>query len=336
MLLPLARLLRNNGAMKRTAQGHAMNSTSTQHTRGRFGAPVVFLSCLAATSVGTACSKKDAGSQPTSSSAEASAKPKVAPAASSYAGPTGTVRGRIIATGDPPPATPLTETPKCEHAKAFYGSHFRVSADHGLADAVVGVTEYEGRLPQPIQPVPAVIRNCAFDRRTYTLSKLQDIELLNRDGDAYLPHLEGARAPSLNVAVPGNKILLHTRGPGHYLLLDDMKHPWMYADVYVFAYTTHTVTDADGQYTIAGIPAGHAKLSVVHPSIGRTIDKQIDIKAGETLTVDIEMPYDLKTDLRPAPPGAASGPASSAKSAAPRSSAVPAPKASGKAPPVPH
>jgi hypothetical protein len=308
-----------------------MNDQSLQHTRGRFGAPVVFLSCLCATFVGTACSKKDAGSQATgpaaSAARSASATPTVAPAAS-YTGPTGTVRGRIIATGDPPPVTPLPETPKCEHAKVFYGTHFRVSAEHGLGDAIVGVTEYTGRLPQPTSPQPVTIRNCAFDRRTYTLSKLQDLELLNRDGETYLPHLEGARAASLNVAVPGNKILLHTRGPGHYLLLDDMKHPWLYADVYVFAYPTHTVTNTDGEYVIGGIPVGKSKLSVVHPAIGRTIDKEIDIKAGETLTLDVEMPYDLKTDLRPAPPGSASARGSaSVKAPAPP---VPSSAASGK------
>jgi hypothetical protein len=301
-----------------------MNDRSLQHTRGRFGAPVVFLSCLFATFVGTACSKKDAGSQGTGPAAGASGVASAVPPAASYTGPVGTVRGRIIATGDPPPVVVLDETPKCDHAKAFYGTHFRVSPDHGLGDAIVGVTEYSGRLPPATGARPAMIRNCSFDRRTYTLSKLEDLELTNRDPEAYLPHLQGSRAPSLNVAVPGNKILIHTRGPGHYLLLDDMKHPWMYADVYVFAYATHTVTDTDGTYQITGIPTGKSKLSVVHPAIGRTIDKEIDIKAGETLTVDIEMPYDLKTDLRPAPPGSVRGAASASASASALASGAPA------------
>ena len=43
---------------------------------------------------------------------------------------------------------------------------------------------------------------------------------------------------------------------------------------------------------IEGIPAGKSKLSVVHPSFGRTVEQAIEIKDGETLTVEPTNAFD--------------------------------------------
>ena len=284
--------------------------------RAKAGAPVVFLGCLIATLVGasTGCGKKTSSSDPASASASTSGK-LPAPRASvsappPYTGPVGKLEGRIILKGDAPPDVPFQGTPgpKCKKAAELSAKLFRVSADGGLADAIVGVTEYEGSPPLPITPVVIQIQDCVYHQRTYTATKSQDFEVYNRDPESFLPHLNGAKSPSLNVAVPGTRTPLHPRGPGRYLLTDDLKHEWMHADVFVFAYRTHTVSKADGRFVIEGIPAGKSKLSVVHPSFGRTVEQAIEIKDGETLTVDLEMPFDKKKDYHP--PGAASASAS--------------------------
>jgi hypothetical protein len=106
--------------------------------------------------------------------------------------------------------------------------------------------------------------------------------------------------------VPGQRSQIHTRGIGRYILTDDLKHEWMHADVFVFAYATHTVTKPDGTYRIEGIPIGKSKLSVVHPSFGRTVEQRIELSAGQTLKVDLDMPFDAKKDVTLPPPASAS------------------------------
>lgn len=304
---------------------------NSQQNRGRHvhsGAPVVLLGWLIATLVGTStgCGKKTPSAD-TSASASASGKQPLPRASSSgppaYTGPVGRLEGRVVLKGDPPPDVPFVGKPgpKCPKAAELSAKLFRVGADGGLADAIVGVTEYAGSPALPINPVVIQIQDCVFHQRTYTGTKTQDFEVYNRDPESYLPHLNGSKAPALNVAVPGTRTPLHPRGPGRYVLSDDLKHEWMHADVFVFAYRTHTVSKPDGRFVIEGIPTGKSKLSVVHPSFGRTVEQAIEIKEGETLTVELEMPFDKTKDYHP--PAAASASASASGSAKPR---PPAPK----------
>lgn len=313
-----------------------MRSSQNRGHLLRGGAPVVFFGWLTATFVGTSAgcgSKPPPAGTVSSASASASTKPPPPPRASAsappaYSGPVGRVEGRVVLKGDPPPDVPFKGTPRanCPKARELSAKLFRVDANGGLLDAIVGVTEYAGAPALPTEPVVIQVKDCVFVQRTYVAAKTQDFEVFNRDPESYLPHLEGARAPSLNVAVPGTRTPLHTRGPGRYTLIDDLKHEWMRADVFVFAYRTHAVTRAEGRFVIEGIPVGKSKLSVVHPSIGRTVDKAIEIKEGETLTVDVEMPFDKTKDVRPA------GSASAASSGSASASA----SAKGKPPPAPQ
>lgn len=306
-----------------------MRSSQNRGHLFRGGAPVVVFGWLTATLVGTSagCGDKTppAGTN-ASASASTSAK-RVAPRASvsaapAYSGPVGRLEGRVVLKGDEPPDVPFRGKPgaNCPKARELSAKLFRVE-EGGLLDAVVGVTEYDGSPPLPNEPVVIQVKDCVFLQRTYIASKTQDFEVYNRDPESYLPHLDGSRAPSLNVAVPGTRTPLHTRGPGRYILMDDLKHEWMHADVFVFAYRTHAVTRAQGRFVIEGIPTGKSKLSVVHPSFGRTVEKAIEIKEGETLTVEVEMPFDKSKDYRPA--GAASASASASGSAKGKPAVVP-------------
>ena len=69
-------------------------------------------------------------------------------------------------------------------------------------------------------------------------------------------------------------------------------------------YSTHAVTGLDGRYRISGIPAGKVKVSVYLPSIDNemhpdtasspaSLDREVEIKDGETTQLDIEFPYKL-------------------------------------------
>jgi hypothetical protein len=222
-----------------------------------------------------------------------------------YAGPKGNVEGVVRVTGDAPPKRDITIPFDCGEAYATYGKLFREGNDRTLADAMVAVTGYEGYIPAASDVYPVSIHGCAYDRRTLVLTYGQRIEVKNRDlKQSFLPVLEGSRSPAQLIAMPkGDPVKLYPLEVGHYALREGMKGTWMYADVFVVQYSTHAVTGLDGRYRISGIPAGKMKLSVylpsidaeLHPEAGATkessIERDVEIKDGETTQLDIDFPY---------------------------------------------
>ena len=117
----------------------------------------------------------------------------------------------------------------------------------------------------------------------------------------------------------GDAVKLYPLEVGHYALREGMKGTaWMYADVLVLQYSTHAVTGLDGRYRISGIPAGKVKLSVYVPSIDNELhpdrreslelDREVEIKDGETTKLDIEFPYKVPKAAPPKPKPASTVP----------------------------
>lgn len=214
--------------------------------------------------------------------------------AAPYAGPVGAVEGVVRVTGDAAPELPEQRVRfGCSEAMSMYRKLFRAAPDGALADTIVGATEYRGYVPAKSDAVEVKIKGCAFDRRAVTMTFGQRLEVRNLDErESYVPHLDGSRNPALMVAIPkGDAVRMYPARLGHFMLVDDMKHDWMETEVFVFRFATHAVTGVDGKYRIEGLPVGPLKVSARHPAIVKTIDKQIEIKAGETARVDFEIAY---------------------------------------------
>lgn len=229
-----------------------------------------------------------------------------------YSGPTGTLKGTIHVTGDAPPSVPgLKIKSNCSEATATYGKLFRVGLEKALADVLVAVTGYEGIVPASSDTVKMTIHGCALAKRTLAITYGQRLELSNLDPlEAFMPYLDGAPTESILVAVPGGPpVKLYPQQPGHYLIRDQLPNPFLTADVFVLAYSTHDVTGLDGQYEIKNVPVGQVKVNAFLPALSRkpAEEKAFEIKAGEN-KLDFTIKFDLKADA----PGAAAGSASPA------------------------
>jgi hypothetical protein len=218
-----------------------------------------------------------------------------------YAGPTGSVSGVISASGDAPPATPehLAKIKgACPEAREAYSHVFREGMMRSLADVLVAVTNYSGYVPakEPAKVVAA--RGCAFSSRTIAITFGQAIDVVSKDSEAYVPNLLGSQMKAQLLALPGGAAsTLYPPAPGHYLLTDDIK-VFMLADVFVLNYSTHDVTGLDGRYEIKGIPVGKARISALLPGTGAVVEKDIEIKANESLNLPLTLKFDAKA---PAP-----------------------------------
>jgi hypothetical protein len=228
-----------------------------------------------------------------------------------YAGPTGTVRGRVRIEGDPPPDTGLKFPPNCKDAAATYGKLFRVGLENALADAMVAVTGYSGYVPAPGPAAKATIHGCAVNRRTVVMTFGQRLEVANLDKlDSYIPFLDGAPTRAGMVAVPGGEaVKLYPAEAGHYMIRDTMPSG-LVADVFALKYATHDVTDLDGRYEIKGVPVGKVHVDVFLPVLNKSQGQALDVKEGDN-TVDFTLKFDAAKDL-PKPAASAS-----AKPAAP-------------------
>lgn len=258
----------------------------------------------------------------TASASSAAAKP--AAPENACKGPTGTVKGVIRIVGDEPPSTPFTYPKGCEAAAGTYGKLFRRGQDGQLADAIVTVSEYTRcKVPIEKEAVELTIKDCALSTRSVVLTHGQHIAIKNLDPlQSYLPRLDGARAPAMNVAVPrGPEVKVYTRGHGRYWLDDQMGMKFMLAHVWHLPYSTAMVTGLDGRYEIKGVPLGKAKLSVMLPQTKTLLAKNVEIvvKEGDN-EHDIELVFDAAKDT---PVDGHGGTKPRAVPAAPKTSATP-------------
>jgi len=236
-----------------------------------------------------------------------------------YKGATGTISGIITVTGDPPPDMPeaiAAISADCASAKDTYGKLFREGPGRGLADVVVGVTGYEGYLPEENPAQIADANGCAWNARTYVLTFGQSLDVRSRDSRSYVPDLMGAKLKAQLVALPrGAAIHLYPEQPGRYQLTDSMRL-FMLADVLVVKFPTHAVTGLDGRYVIPHVPVGKVKVSALLPATMVQAEKEVEVHAGELVDVPLSLAFDRK-----AWDGKRGG---AAASAAPATSAAPA------------
>ena len=320
---------------------------------------IVLSSLLLSSLVTLGCGNEKTGSA--SAAAGPSASTSAAPSASAprkpYTGKVGTVKGVVRIVGDDPPQTGWKYPEGCEAAAGMYGKLFRRGPEGQLADALVAVTGYDGWVPPQKPTIKVTIKDCAYSTRTIVLTHSQHIEINNLDPlESYLPHLDGAKSASTNVAVPrGPTINVYTKGHGRYWLRDQMGKQFMVAHVWHLPYSTAQVTTLDGRFEIKGVPVGKAKLSVMLPQT-KTLpthveplakNKDIVVKEGDNVH-DLELVFDAEKntpldghggtqakDLKipPATSASASTSAAPAPSAAPSatpSSAPPSASASAK------
>ncbi len=236
-----------------------------------------------------------------------------------YAGPTGTVRGVVTGAGSLPPVA--TEhlakiKPPCPEGRETYGHVFREGMMRSLADVLVAVTGYTGYVPAKDAKQTVGARGCAFSTRTIALTFGQTLDVVSKDSEGYVPNLLGAHMQAQLLALPGGvPSTLYPPEPGHYWLTDDLK-VFMLADVFVLKYSTHDVTSLDGRFEIADIPVGKARISALLPATGVVVEKDIELKAGQTLDLPLQLAFDAKAYAAAA--AASAGAASSAPPPTPK------------------
>jgi plastocyanin len=74
----------------------------------------------------------------------------------------------------------------------------------------------------------------------------------------------------------------------HPVLIGCSLHPWMRAWVYVVPHPWFAVSDEQGKFQIKDLPPGRYTLWLRHPDTGHQERREIEVRAGKTLELNIE------------------------------------------------
>jgi hypothetical protein len=210
-------------------------------------------------------------------------------------GDTGTVEGTVTMEGDSA-AVQLDLAGRipsdCVEATPTYSRVFREGAGRRVADVFVGVTGYRGTPGERRGEVTVGARGCAWDRRTYGMTPEQHLAIKSLDQRPYVPSLFGAKTGASLVAVPGgDAVPVYAKGPGMYVLVDEMRN-FVQATVLVVKFPTFDVTGLDGKFHIDGVPVGTANVAAFLPTVNLNAAQDITVSKNTTTSVSLKLRFD--------------------------------------------
>jgi hypothetical protein len=158
----------------------------------------------------------------------------------------------------------------------------------GVASAFVWIKEGlpAGQYPVPSVPVRLDQRGCDFTPRVFGIRVGQPLEMVNSD-----PMLHNVKSPSaFNVGFPqiGVSQTRSFKRPGVMTPITCDVHRWMQAWAGVVTHPFFAVTDAEGRFTIASLPAGTYTVEIWQERLG-TMSEKVTLADGESKTLAIEL-----------------------------------------------
>lgn len=218
----------------------------------------------------------------------AQAPAEVGPAAGGSAAIQGSVRFEGSAPGME--ALKMDADPVCQqqHATPVTSEEVVVNANGTLKNVFVYVKEgVKGTFPAPTQPAVLDQSGCQYKPHVLGLQANQPLEIVNSDGTLHNINAKPASNQPFNVAQPikGMKTKKAFAKPEVMVRFKCNVHPWMSAYAGVVAHPFFAVSDAEGVFSIAGLPAGTYVLEAWHEQYG-TKTQTVSVKDGETKAVE--------------------------------------------------
>ena len=213
---------------------------------------------------------------------------------SSPAEPTGaTLTGKVIFRGavPPPEVATITRDPEICGATRILQPLLVQPGTHGVQHAVVSlVGEHRPPLSDPPEATKITNDHCAFTPHVEALRVGQALEIGNRDPRLHNTHITIETHTFINVAmVTGAKPVKKTiKQPGLFHVRCDV-HRFMQGYVVAFDHPYYTVTQANGDFRLMGLPPGRQQITVWHESLG-TFQREVMVPAQGEISLTLEFP----------------------------------------------
>ena len=175
----------------------------------------------------------------------------------------GTLKGHVKYDGKSPKKKRLKmdADPVCgsSHSGAVYGENFKVSADGSMAEAIVYLKSVKYSDGAPSEPVVLDQKRCVYSPHVLGMVAGQELLIKNSDKTLHNIHSMPKVNKEFNFAMPKvvkeKKTTFKKSEPAPFYIKCDV-HPWMKSWILVSDHPYYAVTDANGNFSIDGIPAG--------------------------------------------------------------------------------
>ncbi len=196
----------------------------------------------------------------------------------------GIIKGRVVFEG-PPPAVEKVEVKSdlstCGNQKEV--QKVLLGEGQGIANAVVALIGAKGELKLKDGNLDQV--RCEFQPHVQAIPLGSTLKITSSDSVLHNSHgfyEDGSTAFNLAVPIVGMEAPFKTKQPGLIRLRCDAGHTWMSAYVMVTDTPYYAVTDANGNFTLEGVPPGKYELEVWQEWIGK-YHEPLEVKEGEQL-----------------------------------------------------
>jgi plastocyanin len=202
---------------------------------------------------------------------------------------TGTVSGKVLFKGTPPPpkTLPITTDPAVCGAEA-QSEDLVVGSDRGIRYVVVRLIGATGAVAEAA-PIELNQKGCKFAPHIVVVAQGGTLDILNNDGITHNIHSHSTANAEFNKAQPGfKKKMQQMFEKAERVRLTCDIHPWMSGWLIVADKEPVAVTDAAGAFKLSNVPAGTYKLEVWHEKLG-VQTKEVIVKAGGDAVITIEL-----------------------------------------------
>ena len=160
----------------------------------------------------------------------------------------------------------------------------------GVTGAVVHLVDVEAGKPVAKSDVVRLDnRGCAFVPHVTSASVGQILEMRNYDPFLHDAHALLGTRTLFNLAIPkGRTVHQSLTDAGIVHVTCNVRHTWMHAYLFVAEHPYHTVTDANGRFTLDEVPPGTYTLAAWHELLG-SHEQKVTVGPGRTTAVDFEL-----------------------------------------------
>ncbi len=183
--------------------------------------------------------------------------------------------GSVRLEGQPPASEPIpidaTKSEGCVHGGTVDDTDrsLLVGEGGGLANVVVTV-EVEGVVVKaPDEPFRLDQKGCRFEPHVAVVRAGRTVEWLNSDGVSHNVHTRAFRNDSFNLNLASGSSHGQKLERAERIEITCDIHPWMRSWLIVTEAPYFAVTDAGGNFTLPGLPAGTHKIEYWHEKLGR-------------------------------------------------------------------
>lgn len=193
-------------------------------------------------------------------------------------------------TAPKPARIDMSQDPLCAkaHATAITTEDFVVSADGGLANVVVyvsdGLTSHS--FQPPAQPAVLEQKGCQYKPHVLALQAGQKLDVVNSDETTHNIHPSPNNNREWNMTQPHGMPLQQTFAREEIAIpVKCNVHPWMKGYIAVFKHPYFAVTDKNGNFEIKDLPPGTYTITAWQEK-SQAQSQKVTIGTGDTKTLD--------------------------------------------------